>query len=65
MAIVINLESIGHFTREKFYDLCMAVFPEVGAIHELPLPLEIRLSKPSNILPPSLNSHLTRDLLNN
>jgi Uma2 family endonuclease len=23
-AIVINLESIGHFTREKFYDLCMA-----------------------------------------
>jgi Uma2 family endonuclease len=22
--IVINLESIGHFTREKFYDLCMA-----------------------------------------
>jgi Uma2 family endonuclease len=23
-AITINLESIGHFTREKFYDLCMA-----------------------------------------
>jgi Uma2 family endonuclease len=23
-AIVINLESIAHFTRERFYDLCLA-----------------------------------------